>query len=292
MTPDTPPRHYPTVLSIAGSDSGGGAGIQADIKAVSACGSYALTALTAVTAQNTQGVTRVEALSPAVLREQLHAVLSDIGADAVKIGMLHSAEIIEVVREMLLEYKIKTIILDPVMVATSGDKLLQDNAVTALKTRLIPLAEIITPNIPEAEILLGETINAQDKLPALAQKLSRSIPPEKPGPGTSVLLKAGHFQDSTLTDIFYNAQTGETLPLTASRISTPNTHGTGCTLSSAVAAYRAQGQPLTRAVRNAKHYLYQALLAGRHYRLGQGSGPVHHFYRRDQTDTREDAFKE
>ena len=270
-------QNYPRVLTIAGSDSGGGAGIQADIKSISANGCFATSAITAITAQNTLGVNAVEGLSIDILEGQIEAVLSDIGTDSVKIGMLHSAEVVRSVARLLRKYGIKDVVLDPVMVSTSGHKLIEDSAIAVLKSDLMPLARVITPNIPEAEILLGEPIEKQGDLPGAARRLAQQY-------GVSVLLKAGHLVDDELIDIFYNYETGEVAELSARRVDTPNTHGTGCTLSSAFAAQLAKGLPLTEAARAAKAYINNAIIHGARYRIGQGHGPVHHFYKLNQGD--------
>ena len=264
-------QNYPRVLTIAGSDSGGGAGIQADIKSISANGCFATSAITAITAQNTLGVNAVEGLSIDILEGQIEAVLSDIGTDSVKIGMLHSAEVVRSVARLLRKYGIKDVVLDPVMVSTSGHKLIEDSAIAVLKSDLMPLARVITPNIPEAEILLGEPIEKQGDLPAAARRLAQQY-------DVSVLLKAGHLVDDELIDIFYNNETGEVIELSARRVDTPNTHGTGCTLSSAFAAQLAKELPLNEAARAAKEYINQAITHGAAYTIGNGHGPVHHFY--------------
>ena len=264
-------QNYPRVLTIAGSDSGGGAGIQADIKSISANGCFATSAITAITAQNTLGVNAVEGLSIDILEGQIEAVLSDIGTDSVKIGMLHSAEVVRSVARLLRKYGIKDVVLDPVMVSTSGHKLIEDSAIAVLKSDLMPLARVITPNIPEAEILLGEPIEKQGDLPGAARRLAQQY-------GVSVLLKAGHLVDDELIDIFYNNETGEVIELNARRVDTPNTHGTGCTLSSAFAAQLAKELPLNEAARAAKEYINQAITHGAAYTIGNGHGPVHHFY--------------
>ena len=264
-------QNYPRVLTIAGSDSGGGAGIQADIKSISANGCFATSAITAITAQNTLGVNAVEGLSIDILEGQIEAVLSDIGTDSVKIGMLHSAEVVRSVARLLRKYGIKDVVLDPVMVSTSGHKLIEDSAIAVLKSDLMPLARVITPNIPEAEILLGEPIEKLGDLPGAARRLAQQY-------GVSVLLKAGHLVDDELIDIFYNNETGEVIELSARRVDTPNTHGTGCTLSSAFAAQLAKGLPLNEAARAAKEYINQAITHGAAYTIGNGHGPVHHFY--------------
>ena len=261
-------KHYTTVLTIAGSDSGGGAGIQADIKTISALGCYATTAITAITVQNTVGVEAVHPVPVDFVKGQIEAVLSDIGADAVKIGMLQSAEIVQALAEMLRKYKVGNVVLDPVMVSTSGHRLIEEEAIDTLRRELIPLARVITPNIPEAEILLGgEEIRSQASLPEMAQRLSASY-------GVSVLLKAGHLSEDELTDILYDKETDKLLQLTSKRIRTRNTHGTGCTMSSALAASLAKGETLQQAASSAKTFISNAIIAGADYEIGHGHGPV------------------
>ena len=264
-------KKYPVVLTIAGSDSGGGAGIQADIKAISATGGYAASAITAVTVQNTLGVEDVHPVPIPVISAQIAAVLGDIGADAVKIGMLHSAEVVLAVKEQLQAFRITNIVLDPVMVSTSGHRLIEDSAVKVLSEELVPVARVITPNIPEAEILAGERITSQADLPRIARTLSC-------GGRVSVLMKAGHLSDDELVDVFYNAEADNILELRSRRLSTPNTHGTGCTLSSAFASFLAQGLSLDDAARAAKHYINSAIVSGARYSIGHGHGPVDHFW--------------
>lgn len=261
-----------TALTIAGSDPSGGAGIQADIKTMSALGVFATSAITAVVDENTVGVFGVHALPPEFVAGQIRSVLDDIGADAVKIGMLHSAELIRTVHQTLLPYKIRNIVLDPVMVATSGDPLLQLEAIDTLRSVLIPAARVITPNLPEAELLLDAKISSQSDLPAAARALSKHCS------GVSVLLKAGHLSDNELIDILYNAETDSILELKSQRLDTRNTHGTGCTLSSALASFLARGFELDQAARQAKDYISAAIAAGASHRLGHGHGPVHHFH--------------
>lgn len=277
-------KRYPIVLSIAGSDSVGGAGIQADIKAISATGSYAATAITAVTVQNTLGVEAVHPVPPEIVEAQINSVLSDIGADAVKIGMLHSAELIRGVKHSLKKFDITNIVLDPVMVSTSGHRLLQEDAVQVLINELIPMARIITPNIPEAEILLCKHIDSQEELKQAAIDLSAEFSHSRK---VSVLMKAGHVKlDSSdaadcehlLTDVFYNAEDGKFSELPSLYINTRNTHGTGCTLSSAIASYLAQGESLENAVRRGKTYIANAIKSGAEYEIGHGHGPVNHFW--------------
>ena len=267
---------YPRVLTIAGSDSGGGAGIQADIKAISATGSYAASAITAVTVQNTLGVRAVHNVPIDIVKGQISAVLGDIGADAVKIGMLSTAELVLAVRDALLEADAVNIVLDPVMVATSGDRLIDESSVDVLAKELAPLARVLTPNIPEAEILAGERIASQADLPAVARRLSEKV---SAGPRrVSVLMKAGHLEDEGLVDYFYNAEEDRIVELRSRRSSSRNTHGTGCTLSSAFASYLAQGQSLDDAARSAKSYISKAIESGADYEIGHGHGPVNHFW--------------
>ena len=262
---------YYKVLTIAGSDSGGGAGIQADIKTISACGCYAASAITAVTVQNTLGVQDVCAIPVPVIEGQIEAVLSDIGADAIKIGMLHSADVVRAVQRQLMAFDAPNIVLDPVMVSTSGHRLIEAEAIRVMQEELMPLARIITPNIPEAELLLDTTISGQQELPDVARRLSQNG-------RVSVFLKAGHLTEDQLVDVFYNAESDEIIELPSVRIFTPNTHGTGCTLSSALAAMLAQGMPLNEAATEAKHYINNAIVSGARYNIGHGHGPVDHFY--------------
>lgn len=265
-------KHYKRALTIAGSDPSGGAGIQADLKTFSACGCFGTSAIVAVVDENTVGVTGVHPVPVDFVTGQIRSVLGDIGADAVKIGMLHSSELIKAVKETLSDYDVRNIVLDPVMVATSGDNLLQNDAIETLQRELIPFVRVITPNIPEAEVLLGRKIESQDDLPKVIKELSV-------GRKVSVLLKAGHLTEDALTDVFYNAETDEIVELTSERVYTKNTHGTGCTFSSAIAAYLAHGRPLNDAVREAKEYMKSAIIAGSEYEIGKGHGPVHHFFK-------------
>lgn len=272
-------KKYNKVLTIAGSDSGGGAGIQADIKAISAMGCYAASAITAVTVQNTVGVEAVHAVPLEILAGQIDAVLSDIGADAIKIGMLHSAEVVNLVADKIEKYGIKNVVLDPVMVSTSGHRLIEESAIEVIKARLIPLARVITPNIPEAEILAGRKIDSEADFPEIAKILSSTPDDNNTNKkGVSVLLKAGHLTGDDLIDYFYNAEDGSTTALPSKRVYTRNTHGTGCTLSSAFAAALAKGESLTDAAISAKKYIEQAIISGADYEIGHGHGPVNHFF--------------
>lgn len=266
-------KKYNIALTIAGSDPSGGAGVQADLKTFSALGVYGASAITAVVDENTIGVYGVHPIPDNIVAGQIRSVLTDIGADAVKIGMLHDSSLIRTVRDTLAAFpSVRNIVLDPVMVATSGDPLLLDEAVATLRDELIPISRVITPNLPEASLLLQRTIDHQDQLEDAAIALSKAAG------GVSVMLKAGHLEGDTLTDIFYNAETGIVMRLTSPRIDTPNTHGTGCTLSSAIAACLAKGMSLDDAVCQAKLYLNAALDAGAAYSIGHGHGPVCHFH--------------
>jgi len=264
-------QQYRTVLSIAGSDSGGGAGIQADLKTISACGCFGMTAVTAITAQNTVRVSDIHPVPLTMLEAQIRAVLDDIGADSVKIGMLHSSEVIECVSDLLVEYQVSNIVLDPVMVATSGDRLLQQEAIQTMKNRLFPLVRIITPNIPESQILLGSIIRQAVDIEEAALQLGEQF-------NLSVLAKAGHLQGELLEDVLYDHETGSITHFTNKKIDTINTHGTGCTLSSALASFLAAGASLEKASAGAIEFVAEAVKAGSNYRIGKGHGPVHHFH--------------
>ena len=265
-------KTYNRVLTIAGSDSGGGAGIQADIKAISAMGCYAASAITAVTVQNTIGVQAVHPIPLDILEGQIDAVLSDIGADAVKIGMLYSAEVVDLVARMIEKYGIRNLVLDPVMVSTSGHRLIEETGIEVIKEKLMPIARVLTPNVPEAEILIGRTISGEEDFPTVARELAEKY-------RISVFLKAGHLTGDTLTDYFHNAEDGSTTLLPSKRVYTQNTHGTGCTLSSAIAAALAKGEDLSTAAKSAKSYLEQAIISGADYEIGHGHGPVTHNFR-------------
>ena len=255
-----------TALTIAGSDSSGGAGIQADIKTMTANGVFAMSAITALTAQNTTGVTDIFETTPHFLAEQLDAVFTDIYPDAVKIGMVSSAELIGTIADKLQEYGARHIVVDPVMVATSGSKLLRDDAVDALTARLLPMAEVLTPNIPEAEILSGMSIKNAADMEKAAQTISEKY-------GCAVLCKGGH-QINDADDLLWRDGGGKWFR--GRRIPNPNTHGTGCTLSSAIAANLAKGYDLDQSVERAKAYISGALAAM--LDLGKGSGPMNHMF--------------
>ncbi len=264
-------QNYHKVLTIAGSDSGGGAGIQADLKTFSALGCYGMTVITALTAQNTKGVTGIHPVPPSFVAEQMEAVFTDIGADAVKIGMLFSKELIETVAMLLKKYEVKKVVLDPVMVAQSGDILLKNDAIDAIKKYLMPLSTVVTPNIPEAEALLNIKIHEMTDIQKAAKALAKYG-------SKSILIKGGHLEDMESTDLMYLADDDRFVSLAQDRIKTSNNHGTGCTLSSAIASYLAKGDTTTEAVEKAKNYITKALIAGSTYKLGQGHGPVHHFF--------------
>ncbi len=261
-----------TALSIAGSDSCGGAGIQADLKTMTMNGVYAMTAITALTAQNTTGVKGIYEVSPEFLSSQIEAIFADIYPDAIKIGMVSSAELIKTIALQLKKFKARNIVLDPVMVATSGSRLIDKEAVEVLKSQLIPIADVITPNIPEGEILAGIEINSRKDMLAAAEKISKES-------GCAVLLKGGHSLNDSNDLLFKD---GCAKWFEGKKINNPNTHGTGCTLSSAIAANLANGYTLEISVQRAKEYISGAIKAG--LDLGKGSGPIDHAYilRRDR----------
>ena len=260
-------RKVPVAMSIAGSDSGGGAGVQADMKTFSALGVYGASTLTAITAQNTVAVTAVHELPVELIAAQIDAVVTDIGVDAVKTGMLSSSAIVETVARELERHGIENLVVDPVMVAKSGDPLLRDEAVESVRTRLLPLAALVTPNVPEAETLAGLKIESDDDVREAARRIVAMG-------ARTVVVKGGH-RDGPATDLFFDGT--EFTEFTSERFDTVNTHGTGCTFASAAAAGLAQGKPLLEAVAQAKEYVTEAIRNS--YPLGRGHGPVHHFYR-------------
>jgi hydroxymethylpyrimidine/phosphomethylpyrimidine kinase len=260
----------PNVLSIAGTDPTGGAGIHADLKAFAAQGAYGMAAVTAVVAQNTRGVRSVRALEPAFVGEQIDAVFEDVRVDAVKIGMVADAAIAQVIAERLVHHRAQRVVLDPVMVAKSGDRLLEADAVAAVRERLVPIADVLTPNLPEAAVLLGEEPEwSAGEMRRRARDLL-ALGPRR------VLLKGGHLEGSpTSTDLLCGHEGIIELP--AARIRTVNDHGTGCTLSAAIAALLPR-MPADEAVRDAKEYLHGALAASDRLDVGRGHGPLHHFF--------------
>ncbi|MGH1480064.1 MAG: bifunctional hydroxymethylpyrimidine kinase/phosphomethylpyrimidine kinase [Geminicoccales bacterium] len=272
------PTSVANVLTIAGSDSGGGAGIQADLKAFSALGVYGASVITAITAQNTHSVTAISDIPPDVIGAQLDAVFSDIRIDAVKIGMLSRPDVIEVVADRLRHYGAQPIVLDPVMVSKSGDRLLQADAVSALAERLLPLATVITPNLPEAGVLLNR------EPPDDEASMNQAIEELRALGAKAVLLKGGHLQGPKSFDLFDNGHDRQLL--LAERIETKNTHGTGCTLSAAIAALLGRGHDLPDAVKVAKAYISKAIAAADQLDVGHGHGPVHHFHALWQSEGR------
>lgn len=254
------------ILTIAGSDCSGGAGIQADIKTITAHKMYAMSAITALTAQNTTGVYGVLEATEEFVGKQLDCIFNDIRPDAVKVGMVSNIEIIKIIADKLKEYKAKNVVVDPVMIATSGSKLLSDNAIDTLKTKLLPLASLITPNIPEAETLCGFSIENKDDMEKAAKFISETI-------NKNVLIKGGHLTDSA-DDLLYT--NGKDYWFGSPKVDNPNTHGTGCTLSSAIACNLALEYSLQESIKNAKAYIIGALKDG--LDLGKGSGPLNHTY--------------
>jgi hydroxymethylpyrimidine/phosphomethylpyrimidine kinase len=261
---------YPRVLSIAGSDSGGGAGIQADLKTIAALGCFGMTAITALTAQNTLGVRSIHAVPLTILADQIDAVVEDIGVDAVKIGMLHSAETVRTVADALRRHRLDPVVLDPVMIATSGAVLIDQAAVDVLVHELFPRAAVVTPNLDEAALLVGRALRSEADMEAAARELlARGA--------RAVLLKGGHLEGDTVSDLLLAKDT-PALWMRGPRIASPNTHGTGCTLSSAIASHLALGATLPEAVQRAREFVRGALAAGAAVRTGAGSGPLNHGY--------------
>lgn len=255
-----------TILSIAGSDSSGGAGIQADLKTITCLGEYGMTVITALTAQNTLGVESVEEVSVQMIRSQMDAVFQDIRPEAVKLGMIATTEIMEAICEKLIEYKAEHIVVDPVMVATSGSSLMESGTVQTLKERLIPLADMITPNISEAEVLSGISIVEKEDMVKAAEKIAEYYK-------GAILIKGGHLTE-TADDLLY--QNGVGIWIFGERIENENTHGTGCTLSSAIATFLAKGNNIEESVRQAKNYVAGAI--AEKLNLGNGRGPLKHNY--------------
>jgi len=256
------------ILTIAGSDSGGGAGIQADLKTFQALGCYGMTAITALTAQNTVTVKSIYPVPASFIEDQLSAIFEDIGVDALKIGMLHSAPIIEAVARCLPRYEAVPIVLDPVMVAKGGSALLEPSAVQALRESLLPLATVLTPNLPEAEILLGRTISSRAEMVRAARDFLEQVP--------SVVIKGGHLDDNAISPDFFASRSGQQEWLEYPRVTTKNTHGTGCTYSAAIAAFLGKKKNIRDAVAEARRFLQSAIVSGTQFNLGHGSGPVDH----------------
>jgi len=261
---------YPVVLTIAGSDSGGGAGIQADLKTFSALGCYGASAITAVTAQNTLGVSAIHSIPPGIVEGQILAVLKDIKPDAIKIGMVHSAELALAIASVLHDYPHVPIIFDPVMVATSGDKLIENETISTLEQALFPLATLVTPNLDEAAILAEMEIKNLEDMETAAKKII--------GFGcAAVLVKGGHLKGKRLLDVYLD-QNGHQEIFESEWIDTNNTHGTGCSLSSAIAAFTARKLPLLPAIAAAKTYIHDAIESGKDVKTGEGNGPINHFF--------------
>ncbi|MBW1996673.1 MAG: bifunctional hydroxymethylpyrimidine kinase/phosphomethylpyrimidine kinase [Deltaproteobacteria bacterium] len=264
-------KRYHRVLTIAGSDSSGGAGIQADLKTFSALGCYGMSVITALTAQNTTGVSSIYPIPGTFIGAQMEAVLEDMGADAIKIGMLYSKEAVIAVFKGLEKHHGKSIVLDPLLVSHDGRRLLEEEAVRHLKAMLIPLSTLVTPNLPETCSLLGQEVKgAQDMYEAARTLASWGA--------RNVLIKGGHLNGETSSDLLYIGPENRFLHLDKRRVKTRNDHGTGCTLTSAIAAFLAKGLSLEDSVRSAKEYLTSALEHGAEYEIGKGRGPLHHFY--------------
>lgn len=263
--------HYPCILTIAGSDCSGGAGIQADIKAISALGAYAASAITAITVQNTCGVSDIHPIPPSYVKGQIEAVMTDIRPQAIKIGMINDVEIVKAIAGSIRKYKPQYVVFDPVMVSTSGCKLIEDTAIEALVHELIPLATLITPNLREAEVLTGETIRTTEDMKRAASRLLDFH-------CQAVLIKGGHLEEGNMCDILSIRSHDKPLLFSAPKIESHNTHGTGCTLSSAIATYLALGHPIEEAVRQAKEYVYRGILSGKDVHIGEGHGPLNHFH--------------
>ncbi|WP_219214381.1 bifunctional hydroxymethylpyrimidine kinase/phosphomethylpyrimidine kinase [Variovorax boronicumulans] len=263
-----PTLRYARVLSIAGSDSGGGAGIQADLKTFAALGCYGMTAITALTAQNTRGVRGIHGVPPAFLKAQIQAVVEDIGVDAVKLGMLHAPEVVEVVAWAIDHYKLPNVVLDPVMIATSGDRLIAPATSEVLVRELFPRAVVVTPNLDEAALLIGHAIDGIGALDAASDELLALG-------ARAVLLKGGHLPGDEVVDVLLQ-QGGARHRYAAARIASRNLHGTGCTLSSAIAAHLALGHALPEAVARSRAYVLGAMAAGVDVGVGEGHGPLNH----------------
>lgn len=265
-------KRYHCVLTIAGSDCSGGAGIQADIKTISALGGYAASAITAITVQNTCGVTGIHPVPASYVKAQIDAVMTDIKPAAIKIGMINDVDIVKAIAESIKEYKPQFVVFDPVMVSTSGCKLIEDQAIEAIKSELIPLSTIITPNLSEAIVLSGyDNISSSDSMNTAGGKILEMG-------CKAVLIKGGHLDGNDMCDVLCIKGADTPHIYTASKIDSRNTHGTGCTLSSAIATYLALGDTLQEAVRKAKDYVHYGILNGKDIYIGNGHGPLNHFY--------------
>lgn len=264
-------KRYPSVLTIAGSDCSGGAGIQADIKTISALGAYAASAITAITVQNTCGVEAIHPVPPEFVEGQIRAVLADIRPDAVKIGMVNDVDIIRSIATCLRDFKPKHVVFDPVMVSSSGRRLMSDDAISVLTRDLIPETTLITPNLNEAEVLTGHVVTTVEEMKVAAKEMLQYG-------CDAVLVKGGHLTGGEMIDVLQLASQSQPILFTASQIQSKNTHGTGCTLSSAIATYLALGESMATAIQKAKDYLYKGLEAGKDIHIGEGHGPLNHLY--------------
>ena len=262
------------VLSIAGSDSGAGAGIQADMKSIAACGGYCTTAITAITAQNTTGVRAIEILSKEIVKQQIEAVMEDFNITAIKIGMVPSMAIVDTIVEIIKKYGIKNVVLDPVMIATSGDMLVDSKVANHIIENILPVCSVITPNIPESEFITKIKINSENDFKDVAKHFEKLN-------CKSLLLKAGHIKGEILTDYLYDFETNKTHKFSYQKINTPNTHGTGCSLSSSIAAYLSLGDNIQTAVEKAEEYIHMAIIKA-DYKIGEGHGPINHLYKLEQ----------
>lgn len=262
-------EEHPVILSIAGSDCSGGAGIQADIKTISALGGYAATAITAVTVQNTLGVSNVLAMSPEIVREQIVAVMEDLQPVAIKIGMVNDIRIVRVIAECLQKYAPEYVVYDPVMVSTSGRKLMTDDAIEEIKKTLLPLVTLATPNLDEAIVLTGKKIQNIQDMQLAAKQLTDKYQ-------TGFLIKGGHLEGNRMCDLLHTSESIYHI-YEEEKVETDNLHGTGCTLSSSIATYLAKGYPMREAIQLAKVYITQAIIAGKDLHIGHGNGPLWHF---------------
>lgn len=264
-------KKYPCVLTIAGSDCSGGAGIQADIKTISALGAYAASAITAITVQNTCGVTGIHPVPPLYVKGQIDAVMTDIRPDAIKIGMINDVEIVKVIADSIKEYNPKFVVFDPVMVSTSGCKLIEDSAIEAITSMLIPLSTVITPNLSEAMVLTRKKLSGVESMTIAGKELLGME-------CGSVLIKGGHLEGDDMCDVLCSAGEEKPYIFKAGKIDSKNTHGTGCTLSSAIATLLALGHELPEAVSEAKEYVYKGIESGKDVHIGEGHGPLNHFH--------------
>ena len=262
-------ERHPVILSIAGSDCSGGAGIQADIKTISALGGYAASAITAITVQNTLGVRAVQSISPDMVRGQIEAVMDDLQPVAIKIGMINDIQIVRVISDCLQKYSPAYVVYDPVMVSTSGRKLMTDEAIEEIKKELLPLVTLITPNIDEAKVLTGKSIHNIQDMQAAAKMLTDDYQ-------TNILLKGGHLEGDNMCDLLHTSEFIYHI-YEEKKIESHNLHGTGCTLSSAIATYLAKGYPMRESIQHAKTYITQAIIAGNELNIGHGNGPLWHF---------------